>query len=475
MPERLKNKPCDFIYLTAALALLIFGLVMVFSSSSYAALKEFDDSWYFFRRECVYASIGLVAMILCTFLPIKVFYNMAPVIGLASLGLLLVMFTPLASEHHGATRWIEAGSITIMPGEIAKFTVILVIARYLGSKPERIRSLFKGVLPVLAYCGLNFYLIYKQPSLSTAVTLLGIALGLMFLAGMNLIYAGGALGAVSVGLFYLIISDETGYHFKRMTSFLDPFELPRDDGYQVIQSLLSLGAGGVFGVGLGNSIQKALYLPEGHNDFILSIIGEELGLVGCIALLLAYLVLIYRGTLIAIKAPDRFSMLTASGITLMFAIQVILNVLVVTSWMPPTGVVLPFVSYGGNALILCLAQVGIMLNISRRINAEPVSVRNKDEVETRTVIEKRKVRNVRRAQDKSKERTEIRPNVVSRNNRSRSKRAEINRNERNRSKSAEINRNNRNRSKSAEINRNNKNRGKSAEINRNSYKKRKRS
>ena len=426
MPERLKSKPCDFIYLTAALALLVFGLVMVFSSSSYAALKTFDDSWYFFKHECVYASIGFIAMIACIFLPIKALYNMTPIIALVSLGLLLVMFTPLASEYNGATRWIEAGPVTIMPGEIAKFTVILVVARYLGSKPERIRSLFKGVLPVLAYCGLNFYLIYKQPSLSTAVTLVGIVLGLMFLAGMNLIYAGSALGAVSVGLFYMIISDESGYHFKRMTSFLNPFDLPRDDGYQVVQSLLSMGAGGVFGVGLGNSIQKALYLPEGHNDFILSIIAEELGFVGCLALLLVYLVLIYRGVMIAIKAPDRFSMLTASGITLMFAIQVILNVLVVTSWMPPTGVVLPLVSYGGNALILCLTQVGIMLNISRRINAEPVAARDKDDAETRTVIEKRKVDTVKKVEDKGKERTRVRPSAAHRRNDGNKRKVEIN-------------------------------------------------
>jgi cell division protein FtsW len=374
MPENgVKGKPCDFLYAALVAALLIFGIVMVFSASSYSALRYYDDSYYFFKREMAFAAVGLFFLVAAAFAPMKLIYRMTPPIALASLGLLLALYTPLASARHGAARWIEVGGFTVMPGEIAKFAAILFVARFLSREPDRIRSLFKGVIPLLAYCGLNFLLIYKQPSLSTAITLAGIVLGVMFIAGMNLMYVGAALGAAAMGVFYMIMSDKDGYHFQRITGFLDPFAQSSDEGWQVAHSLLGFGAGGVLGVGLGNSIQKALYLPEGHNDFILSIIGEELGFLGCLLLLAVYLALIFRGAWIAIKAPDRFSMLVAAGITVMFALQVIMNVLVVTAWMPPTGVVLPFISYGGNSLILYMAMAGVMLNISRRIKDEPAA------------------------------------------------------------------------------------------------------
>jgi cell division protein FtsW len=188
----------------------------------------------------------------------------------------------------------------------------------------------------------------------------------MFIAGLNVFYLVGIAGAGAAGVWLLITADTTGYWYKRVTSFLDPFADPLDTGYQVVQSLLALGSGGLFGLGLGKGLQKNLYLPEPQNDFILAIIGEELGFVGCILLFTAYILLIWRGIHIAIGAADLFGTLLASGITIMLAIQVLLNIAVVTSSVPPTGITLPFVSYGGNALLLFMGSMGILYNISRK-------------------------------------------------------------------------------------------------------------
>ena len=213
-----------------------------------------------------------------------------------------------------------------------------------------------------AYAGL----ILKHPNMSTAIIICMIILGMMFVAGMKWRYL-ISLGALGVaGGAFLVLTDDTGYRMKRVMSFLDPFADPLDTGYQVVQSLMALGSGGLFGLGLGKSIQKNLYLPEPQNDFILAVIGEELGYLGILILMVCYLVLVYRGILTAINAPDKFGMLLASGITMMLAFQVLMNVAVVTSSMPPTGVSLPFVSYGGNAMWLFMASMGILLNISRR-------------------------------------------------------------------------------------------------------------
>jgi cell division protein FtsW len=248
---------------------------------------------------------------------------------------------------------------------VAKIAAIIFVSWYLSRYPKIIRSFTKGVLPMLLLIIVYFVLIILQPNLSTAITISGIIVGIMFVAGLNLIYLFITIGLGTVGITGLILTDEGGYRLKRLTSFLDPFQDPLGDGYQVIQSLLALGSGGIFGVGLGKSIQKTLYLPEPQNDFIFAIIGEELGFVGVLILIACYIVLIWRGIHIAINAADMFGTLLASGITIMLAIQVILNIAVVTSSMPPTGITLPFISYGGNALMLFMGSAGILLNISR--------------------------------------------------------------------------------------------------------------
>jgi cell division protein FtsW len=371
MPEKKRpTNPGDFLFAVLVLALIVFGIVMVFSAGSYVSMVEYGDSFYYLKRVCLWAGAGLVAMIAALFIPYRFYFRPAPFVTLCSVGLLGLLFTPLAVVRNGAARWLGVGEITVMPGEIAKAVVILFVAWYLSVKPGRIQSLLRGPLFLLAVGGLFFLMILKQPNLSTACIVFVLVAAMIFVAGIKRTHLGVLLaaGAASGCLLFMNLED---YQMERITAFVDPFADARDSGWQAVQSLLAFGAGGVFGSGLGKSIQKAMYLPEGHNDFILAVIGEEFGFIGCLVLLAAYMCLIYRGARIAVHAPDRFSMLLAAGITLLFAMQVIVNVAVVTSIVPNTGVALPFVSYGGNALLIYMYLAGIVLNISRYAKEEP--------------------------------------------------------------------------------------------------------
>ena len=359
-------KSGDFFLIVLTLGLTIFGVIMVFSSSYYTSINESGDPYFYLKRHSVWAVLGLCLMLFTKALDYRVYAKIAPYIMVISVALLALLFTPLGVTRNFATRWIGVGDFTIMPGEIAKIAVIIFVAWYLSKDPTRIRSLTRGVLPLMGLCAVCAGLIIKQPNLSTAITVSGIIIGIMFVAGLNLFYLVGTVGAGALGISALIFSDQSGYWYRRLTSFLDPFADPLDSGYQVVQSLLALGSGGLFGLGLGKGLQKNLYLPEPQNDFILAIIGEELGFIGCIMLFIAYILMIWRGMHIALNASDMFGTLLASGITIMIALQVILNIAVVTSSMPPTGITLPFISYGGNALMLFMGSIGILLNISKR-------------------------------------------------------------------------------------------------------------
>lgn len=346
-------------------SLVVFGIIMVFSASYYSSISETGDPYTYLKDDIKWAILGTALMIFTTLIDYRIYSKFAPMLLVASIVLLGLLFTPVGISRHNATRWIGVGQITLMPGEVAKICAIIFVAWFLSKDPKRIRSFIKGVLPLLILCGVYFVLIIKQPNLSTAITICAIIIGMMFVAGLNIMYliSVGILGGT--GILGLVLLDKEGYWMKRITSFMDPFEDPLGSGWQVIQSLLALGSGGLFGVGLGKSIQKTLYLPEPQNDFIFSIIGEELGFIGCLILIICYIILIWRGSHIALNAPDLFGTLVASGITIMLAVQVILNIAVVTSSMPPTGITLPFISYGGNALLLFMGSFGILLNISR--------------------------------------------------------------------------------------------------------------
>ncbi|MBQ3964298.1 MAG: putative lipid II flippase FtsW [Firmicutes bacterium] len=355
----------DFSLVALTCALVIFGVIMVFSASYYWSIDKFGDPYNFLIKDLFWAGTGFIIMLATTIIDYHAYKRIAVWLMLGSV-LLLVAVLFVGITLNGAQRWIQIGPITLMPGEICKLCIIIFTAWFLCRDPRRIHDILHGILPLLMLAGLCGLLILKQPNMSTAITVVGIVMAMMFVAGLKWQYVAILFfGAITGGVALIIKGG--GYRLQRAVSFLDPFADPLGDGYQVCQGLLALGSGGLRGLGLGHSIQKNLYLPEPQNDFILAIIGEELGFIGVLVLMLVYLCLIYRGIKVVLQAPDRFGMLLGSGIVMMIGIQVLLNVAVVTSSMPPTGITLPFVSYGGNALWMFMGSMGILLNISRQI------------------------------------------------------------------------------------------------------------
>lgn len=360
-------KSVDFILMLTTMGLVVFGLIMVFSASYYYSISQDGNPYSYLFKHGMWVVLGFIAMMFGASNDYKRYNHekFAYLALSASVLLLIIVITPLGTTINGATRWITLGPITLMPGEIAKLGVIFFISWFLGSETDKIKSLTRGILPMLGVMAVVAGLIIKQPNLSTAITVCGIIVAMMLVAGMKWRYFFGAAGAGVAGILSILLFMKDSYWYTRLTAFTDPFADPLGSGYQAVQSLLALGSGGLFGVGLGKSVQKNLYLPEPQNDFILAIIGEECGFIGVLLLIMAYCIFLWRGIHIAINAPDQFGMLLGSGIVLMVAIQVILNIAVVTSSMPATGINLPFISYGGNALLIFMFSAGVLLNISR--------------------------------------------------------------------------------------------------------------
>ena len=363
---------CDFPLTIMVTVLVIFGVVMIFSASYYYSINVYGTPYQYLKDQIFNAGLGFVLMWLASKIDYRLFRRLAFPILIISILLLVLIFTPLGEERNGATRWLNFG-ISVMPGELAKPAIIVFASAYFATNMKR-ASTIKGMLPVIFAAGLMFLLIYLQPNLSTALTVVIIAAGIIFLSGMpwKVVIGAGILGVA--GVIGMVFAGGS-YQLQRMTSFLDPFKEAQGDGFQVVQSLLALGTGGFTGMGLGKSVRKNLYLPEAQTDFILSIIGEELGFLGVLFLMVMFTLLVWRTVYIGINARDRFGMLVCGGVAIMTGIQVIFNVAVVTSSMPPTGVALPFISYGGNALWIFMGLYGIVLNISRSADLSPAEER----------------------------------------------------------------------------------------------------
>lgn len=361
--------PMDFPLMITTLLLVLIGVVAVFSASFYSSISESGSPYGFAIKQVVFAIIGLICMILSTKMNYHVWRTFSmPILGI-SFFLLFIVIAGAGSTVNGATRWIRIFGFSLMPGEISKFSMIIATAAYISAKPSRINTV-KGLSPIIICLGLAGYLIMKQPSLSVAATLAVIVMFMLIVAGLNKMFLIGGGTLFAAALIFAIIGDRDGYRFARVTGFLHPFKDASGDSFQVVQSLMALGSGGIFGVGIGKSIQKTMYLPEPHNDFIMAIIGEEVGFVGLLVIIILYVILIWRGVIIAINAPDLFGTLLATGIVSMVATQVVFNIGVVTSSLPATGVALPFISYGGNALIIFMTCSGILLNISKKRTIE---------------------------------------------------------------------------------------------------------
>ena len=354
----------DSLLLIVVIILVIFGVVMVFSASYYSTISSDEGPYFYLSLSVRWALAGFGVLIAASYVPYRVYFKLAPVFIILSLVFLFVLYTPLGYEANGAVRWIKIGELTFMPGEFAKLAIIIGCAWYYTKYAELTKTFIKGFCPMIAGALVYFYLIYNQPNLSTAIIVALTIFAMMFIAGVRIGYVIGIVVAGAIGVYYQIQS-AGGEHLSRTIGFLDPFSDAQGEFFQTVQSLLSLGSGGLMGVGLGNSVEKALWLPFAQNDFIFAIIGSETGFIGCILVLIAFIILIWRCMLIAMRSKDRFAMLVGGGVAILFALQVGLNVGVVTAVLPPTGVILPFISYGGNAIILFMFLVGIVLNISR--------------------------------------------------------------------------------------------------------------
>lgn len=344
--------------------LLIFGVVMVYSASSYLGELNFNDKYYFLKKQIFGAVLGLFAMTVTYFVDYHIYAKYKNWLIIISIILLLLVFVPgLGVENNGARRWIRLPGFTIQPSEIAKFAFVVFASSYLAKNYDIIRTI-KGMLPILALGGLFCVLILMEPNFSITLCVGLVMIIMLFIGGASLKNL-ALLGASVIPLVPLLIIMEP-YRMKRLVAFLNPWANPQAEGYQLIQSFFSLGGGGLFGVGLFNSRQKYLFLPFAESDFIFSIIGEELGFVGAILLLLVFGLLIINGLKIAFNTLDRFGCYLAVGIISVIATQVLINVAVVTGSIPPTGVPLPFISSGSTALVVFMAAIGVLLNIHKQ-------------------------------------------------------------------------------------------------------------
>jgi cell division protein FtsW len=354
----------DFWILFSAMAILAIGVVMVYSASAVLALHDYGDSFYYLKRQLAFAALGVVGMALTMNVDYRLwkkYAGAALVIGFALL--VLVLIPGIGVVRGGARSWLGIASFGIQPSEFMKLAMVLFVAKTLADQPSRIVSFASGLLPMLAVLGAAFGLIMLQPDLGTGAVLVGATLMVIFAAGARIKHLAWLGVAGAAGLAALIAA--APYRLRRITAFLDPWSDPLGAGYQAIQSLYAIGPGGLVGLGLGMSRQKYSYLPEPQTDFIFSIIAEELGFIGGATVIVLFFLLVLRGLRTAIGAPDAFGSLLAVGIVGMIAVQVVINIGVVTGLLPVTGITLPLVSAGGSSLTMMLASIGILLNISR--------------------------------------------------------------------------------------------------------------
>ena len=363
--KKSKNKmgEIDYGIFYSVILLLAVGVVMVYSASSYYAMFRDNDSMYYLKRQLMWAPIGIGAMCFMMSYDNHKIKKYTIALMIATIPLLLAVY--LFSPVNGAQRWIKLGPLSFQPSELTKYTVVLFLAMSLEAKGERIKDFTKGILPYLGIAALYAALVLAQKSLSIASVIMIVTFIMLFAAGGRIKHLFGYVAPtlVAAAVAFTILEP---YRMRRLLNFTNPWQDPTGDGYQLIQSFYALGAGGLTGLGLGQSRQKTLYMPEPHNDFIFSIIGEELGLIGCVVIIALFVFFVWRGIMVAMKAKDVYGSLLAVGITSVIAVQSLINIAVVTGSMPVTGVPLPFISYGGSSLVINMTAMGILLNISRQ-------------------------------------------------------------------------------------------------------------
>lgn len=365
---RLELKSIDLVLLGVVFAMVVFGLIMVYSSSFIYAQERTGDGFAFIKKQLIFATLGFGAMFVGVKIPYRKWADWAyPVAGIAVALLAFVLIPGVGTRVLGAQRWLKLGPISVQPSEIAKFAMILFVAYQLERKAPALRRFVPGVLSNFIMPLPAMGLLLLQPDFGSTVMITGVIFIMMFLAGVPKRFLGGIAGLGTFAAAVLILG--SAYRRVRLMTFLDPWQDPLGKGFQVLQSMLGVHNGSLFGVGLGNGKEKLFYLPEAHNDFIFAVIGEELGFLGVIGVIFAFCFLIYRGLKIASDCwenrHDRFGALAATGITLALGLQSFVNMGVVLGLLPTKGLTLPFISYGGSALVVDLFVIGILLNISK--------------------------------------------------------------------------------------------------------------
>jgi cell division protein FtsW len=353
----------DRILFGAVVVLVLFGALMVFSASAVLASQRFGSSYYFLLRQLVWAVIGLAVMLGVMHLDYRRWAHpriVFPALGLQFILLVVVLF---ADRSHSAHRWLHLGPANFQPSELSKLVLVLFLAYFLRQRQGAVSDWKHTLLPIGLVAGASVALVVKEPDLGTSLALVLVVAAMLFAAGLRLVYfAGGALSAIPV--LYLLIF-HSGYRYRRWVAFVDPYSDPLGKGFQIIQSFIAVGTGGIGGMGLMEGKQKLFYLPEPHTDFIFAVISEELGFIGALLVLGLFGVILWRGLRAAGGCGDEFGRLLAIGLTVMLVGQALVNISVVLGLLPTKGIPLPFVSYGGSSLLMSLTAVGILLNISQ--------------------------------------------------------------------------------------------------------------
>lgn len=353
----------NWLLVSLVFLLITLGMVFIYSASSYSSAVRYNDSFYFVKKQLVGFLMGLVVMLFFINFNYHKFLKLKWVVVAVSLILLVLVFIPgLGKSNYGANRWITIGGFSLQSSEVAKFGFVIFSACYLSKNYQKTKT-FWGVVPIMAVGGVICLLILLEPNLSVTLCVGMVMLIMLVVGGMRAKHFLIILIPIACLVPILIIMEP--YRLQRLVAFIDPWASPKEEGFQLIQSLYALGSGGLFGVGLFNSRQKYLFLPFSESDFIFSIIGEELGFVGCVLVITIYAVVIWKGVKIALNASDRLGCYLASGITSIIAVQLLINIAVVTGSIPPTGIPLPFMSAGGTSLMVFMGAVGILLNISK--------------------------------------------------------------------------------------------------------------
>jgi cell division protein FtsW len=363
--ESLQRRRPDYLLLASTIALLVLGTLMIYSASYVVAHNEFNDDAYFLGRQLMWIGIGSAGMLLTASLDYRVWrkFSLAIMFGCISL-LVLVLVPGIGASSYGAVRWLRLGPVQLQPSEIAKLAIVLYLADWLARRGLVVGQFFRGMLPYAIIVGVIAVLVAIQPDLGTTAIIVAVAACVFFVGGANLLHIVG-LCIAGVGACGVVLAHLSSYQMDRVRAFLDPWSDVQGSGWHTVQGLIALGSGGPVGLGLGNGLHKAYWVPNAHTDAIFAIIGEELGFLGCAGVLILFGLLAWRGFLIAWTAPDAFGRLLATGITCMLSIQMLVNIAVVTNSLPYTGVTLPLVSFGGSSTVVSLIAIGLLLSMSR--------------------------------------------------------------------------------------------------------------